>query len=147
MIDIVHRIGVRGGTPERVYEALATVEGLAEWWTRDTTGDAGVDGVIAFRFLPGGFDMVVVELVPGRLVRWEVVDGPDEWIGTEVVFEIRQEGDYTIVLFQHRGWVESVEFLYHCSTKWASYLLSLKQYVETGTGAPAPDDLMISDWH
>lgn len=64
MIDVVHRIGVQGGTPERVYEALATVEGLAEWWTRDTTGDAGVDGVIAFRFLPGGFDMVVVGLVP-----------------------------------------------------------------------------------
>jgi hypothetical protein len=37
--------------------------------------------------------------------------------------------------------------MYHCSTKWATYLLSLKQLVETGTGAPDPIDVQISDWH
>ena len=49
--------------------------------------------------------------------------------------------------FTHAGWVEPVEFLAHCSTKWAVFLLSLKALVETGTGAPAPDDVAISDWH
>ena len=51
------------------------------------------------------------------------------------------------MLFSHEGWAEPVEFLYHCSTKWASYLLSLKALVETGTGSPSPDDVRISDWH
>jgi hypothetical protein len=37
--------------------------------------------------------------------------------------------------------------MYHCSTKWATFLVSLKQHVETGTGAPEPHDLWISDWH
>lgn len=147
MIDIVHRIGIQHGTPEEVYRALTTIDGLAAWWTTDTTGDAGQDGVVAFRFIPGGFDMRVDELVPDKLVRWTVVEGPDEWVGTEVTFELRQEGEYTIVLFAHRGWSEQVEFMYHCSTKWAAYLLSLKQLVETGVGAPAPHDVMISDWH
>ena len=68
-------------------------------------------------------------------------------IGTKVRFDLKQDGDYTIVLFKHQGWKAPVEFMHHCSTKWATYLVSLKQLVETGTGAPDPDDLLISDWH
>lgn len=147
MVDIVHRIGIENSTPEQVYEALSTIEGLAGWWTTDTSGVSEVGGTIAFRFIPGSIYMSVKELVPAKSVVWEPVEEPAEWIGTEVSFALRQEGDFTIVLFEHRGWAEPVEFMYHCSTKWASYLLSLKQLVETGTGAPSPHDLQISDWH
>lgn len=150
MVDILHRIGVRGGTPETVYEALTTVEGLAAWWTDDTTGRGDVDdvgGVLEFRFPAGGFDMEVVALEPAERVEWRVVDGPEEWVGTTIDWRLRQDGDYTIVLFGHRGWREPVEFMHHCSTKWGSFLLSLKSLVETGVGAPAPRDVQISDWH
>jgi len=91
--------------------------------------------------------MKVAELEPGRLVRWDVVGGPEEWIGTSVQWDLRQDGDYTIVLFTHEGWREPVEFMHHCSTKWATFLMSLKQFLETGEGAPAPRDMKISDWH
>jgi hypothetical protein len=37
--------------------------------------------------------------------------------------------------------------MHHCSTKWGSFLLSLKSLAETGTGQPAPRDVEISDWH
>ena len=147
MVDILHRVGVKSASPEDVYAALTTIEGLSGWWTRDTTGQTDVDGAITFRFVPGGFDMKVVELVPGKRVLWEVSEGPAEWLGTQVSFDLSQVDDYTIVLFEHRGWAEPVEFMYHCSTKWASYLLSLKQLVETGQGAPSPVDVQISDWH
>jgi hypothetical protein len=33
------------------------------------------------------------------------------------------------------------------STKWATFLLSLRDLVETGTGRPSPNDLTISNWH
>ena len=148
MVDILHRVGVEGSTPEAVYRALTTVDGLAGWWTEDTTGSGDVGGVLAFRFPPvGGFDMEVVELRPSERVVWRVVDGPEEWVGTTVEWDLRQDGDWTIVLFGHRGWAEPVEFMHHCSTKWASYLLSLKELTETGAGAPAPRDVQISDWH
>ena len=55
-----------------------------------------------------------------------------------MTFELRQEGDYTIVLFTHGGWREPVEFMHHCSTKWATYLMSLKSLVETGRRRPRP---------
>jgi hypothetical protein len=51
------------------------------------------------------------------------------------------------VLFKHEGWREPVEFMHHCSTKWATFLMSLKETVETGQGRPHPDDVRISDWH
>jgi uncharacterized protein YndB with AHSA1/START domain len=146
MVDILHRVGITA-SPNEVYQALTTRDGLAGWWTDDTQGDSGIGDVLQFRFLPGGFDMKVLELDPDRRVLWEVVDGPEEWIGTNVVWELKQEGDYTIILFQHQGWKEQVEFMYHCSTKWAIYLMSLKSLVETGKGAPSPRDVQISNWH
>lgn len=88
--------------------------------------------------------MNVVAIDPGRSVHWEVIEGPAEWIGTTVKFDLAQDGDYTIVLFKHQGWREPVEFMHHCSTNWV--LMSLKSLVETGKGAPAPRDLKIDNW-
>ncbi|GIE87824.1 SRPBCC family protein [Actinoplanes regularis] len=148
MADILHRVGVKDSNPRAVYDALTTVDGLAAWWTKETTGSGETGRMLQFRFPPvGGFDMEVLRTLPGEQVTWKVVDGPDEWIGTTIDWKLRQDGDYTIVLFEHRGWKEAVEFMNHCSTKWAAYLLSLKSLVETGKGAPAPDDVQISDWH
>jgi hypothetical protein len=79
-------------------------------------------------------------------VLWQVVDGPEEWIGTKVSFDLKQEGDWTIVLFKHQGWKEPVEFMHHCSTKWAVFLLSLKSLLEAGKGAPAPNDIKLDSW-
>jgi uncharacterized protein YndB with AHSA1/START domain len=149
MVDILHRVGITPSTPQSVFDALTTIEGLAGWWTEETKGSGDVvGGVIEFRFPPvGGFDMEVVELRPRERVVWRVVDGPAEWVGTTIAWDLRQDGDWTIVLFQHQGWSEPVEFMHHCSTKWATFLLSLKSLVETGTGQPAPQDVPISDWH
>ena len=144
MVDILHRVGVNTPSPDKVYEALTTIEGLAGWWTDDTTGTAEVGGVVQFRFPPGGFDMEVVEQRPNESVEWKVVDGPEEWIGTTVNWQLRQDGDYTIVMFRHQDWKEPVEFMHHCSTKWATYLMSLKSLVETGKGAPAPRDVHVA---
>ena len=147
MVDILHRVGVKTPTPDKVYDALTTVDGLAGWWTEETNGRGDVGGVLGFRFPVGGFDMKVLALEPSERVAWQVVDGPEEWIATTITWDLRQDGDYTIVLFKHQGWKEPVEFMHHCSTKWATFLLSMKSLVETGTGAPAPRDVQISDWH
>lgn len=145
MPDILHRIATRTPGPSDVLPALTTIDGLASWWTTDTEGDASVDGVVKFRFDQGSVDMKVVEVRPDR-VRWEVAEGPEEWLNTSITFDLKQDGEYTVVLFAHEGWKEPVEFMHHCSTKWASFLLGLKDYVETGKGAPAPDDVRISNW-
>ena len=142
MVDILHRVGVQAPA-DQVYAALTAPERLAAWWTGDTRSSGDV---LEFRFTSGGFDMKILERTPDERVHWEVIGGPDEWIGTHVTFDLDRAGDYTIVLFKHEGWKEPVEFMHHCSTKWATYLMSLKQLVETGKGAPNPHDVKIDDW-
>ena len=150
-MDILHRVGIKS-SPDAVYRALTTRDGLAAWWTDRTQGEGPVGGLFQFRFVDGdvdigGFDMKVLELQPERHVLWQVVGGPDEWIGTRIRWDIRQEGDYAIVLFKHQDWREPVEFMHHCSTKWAIFLMSLKALVETGKGAPNPVDVKIDNWN
>ncbi|MBV7530509.1 SRPBCC domain-containing protein [Chitinophaga sp. sic0106] len=148
MANILHRVGIKTTSIDAVYHALTTREGLAAWWTNDTTGEGDqVGNIIAFRFGAGGFDMEVKKLQAPELVEWEVVGGPEEWIGTTVKFNLKQDGDYVIVLFQQLNWREEVEFMYHCSTKWALFLMSLKELLETGKGSPNPDDVKIDNWN
>ncbi|HET9141546.1 SRPBCC domain-containing protein [Actinophytocola sp.] len=147
MVDILHSVGIKSPAAP-VYAALTSVEGLSGWWTTDTRGDGdALGGEIQFRFGPGGFDMKVLDLDPGKHVRWEVIGGPDEWIGTHVDWNLNQDDGYTRVLFKHEGWKEPVEFMHHCSTKWAVYLMSLKSLIETGKGAPDPHDVKIDNWN
>ncbi|MFD3810595.1 SRPBCC domain-containing protein [Rhodococcus sp. NPDC058639] len=147
MVDILHRVGIKAPVAQ-VYAALTTAERIADWWTTDTRGNGDdVGGTLRFRFGAGGFDMKVLELDPGTRVLWEVIDGPGEWIGTHVSWNLEQVGDYTIVLFGHQGWKEPVEFMHHCSTKWALFLMSLKSLIETGTGTPDPRDVKIDNWN
>jgi hypothetical protein len=47
-------------------------------------------------------------------------------------------------MFRHVDWREPVEFMHHCSTKWATFLMSMKAYAETGRGTPFPDDVRVT---
>jgi len=102
--------------------------------------------VLQFRFANGGFNMKVLELDPGRRVLWQVVDGPEEWIGTKISFDLVQRADWTIVFFKHEGLKEPVEFMHHCSTKWGVFLLSLKSLLEAGQGRPWPNEIKLDSW-
>lgn len=144
MAEILHRVGVKSSVSD-VYRALTTRQGLAGWWTTDTYGNCDVGGVIEFHFgTRGFFDMKVLESDPGKRVVWQVVKGPEDWVGSKVRFDLEQEGDQATVLFRHEGWKEQSEFMHHCSTKWATFLLSMKALVESGKGRPFPDDVRIT---
>jgi uncharacterized protein YndB with AHSA1/START domain len=152
MVDIVHKVGIKSSSLDDVYQALTTLEGLCGWWTRTTQGESKVGGVLKFRFSAGGveiggFDMKVLELHPASRVLWQVVDGPADWIGTTISFDLKQDGDYAIILFKHEGWREPNEHMHHCSTKWAMFLMSLKSLLETGKGTPNPNDIKIDNWN
>lgn len=152
MVDIVHRVGIKAPV-SAVYAALASVEGVAGWWTRETTGSSHPGGRMTMRFRDpagrevGAFGIDVLTLVPNEAVRWRVQEGPPEWVGTGIEFLLSTEGEHCIVRFAHRGWREEVEFMAHCSMKWAVFLMSLRDLVETGKGKPSPDDVKIDNWN
>jgi uncharacterized protein YndB with AHSA1/START domain len=147
MADIRHRVGI-SAPREQVYAALATREGLSGWWTRDTAGGDAVGSKLEFFFgqpEPGGV-MEVVELVPGQRVAWRCVQGPDEWVDTVLSFDLSESGGETVVMFAHADWREPAEFMHHCSTKWAYFLLGMKTGLEGGSATPYPEGMAISSW-
>jgi uncharacterized protein YndB with AHSA1/START domain len=102
MPDILHRIGIKA-SPAETYKALATLPGLAGWWTTDRRGESAVGGVIACRFGErGGFDMKVLALDPAKRVLWLVIEGPAERIGTTVSFDLAPEDKFTLLRFKHQ---------------------------------------------
>jgi uncharacterized protein YndB with AHSA1/START domain len=152
MVDIIHRIGIRAPVAA-VYNALTTLDGLGHWWTEEVRGETCIGGRIEFSFrtktgdLLGRMVMAVQDLDANKAVRWRCVEGPEEWVGTDITFELSEQDGQTIILFGHRNWREAVEATYHCSMKWATFLLSLREYLETGTGKPSPHDLKIDNWN
>jgi uncharacterized protein YndB with AHSA1/START domain len=143
MADILHRVGITC-VPEKVFAALSEKQGLAGWWTKDVDASPTVGAINEFRFGDRGFQhMKVVELFPGKRVKWLCVDGAKEWIGTEFTFDLRETDGLTVLLFAQRGWKEQGEFMHYCSTKWGTYLVGLKSFCETGKGSPFPNDVDI----
>jgi len=139
MVDILHRVGIDAPL-HKVYETLTTLDGNRAWWDSNATGDATKGGVLTFF---KHFDMKVVEATLDELVKWKVVRGSEDWLNTEITFRLARKKDQTFVLFTHTGWREPTEFMHHCSTKWATFLLSLKALLEQGKGRPAPGEVQI----
>ncbi len=136
MVDILHRVGIGAPAP-KVYDVLTTLEGNRAWWDSNASGDAKQGGVLTFF----GHEFDVTETRPSELVVWHCRKGSESWVGTDITFRLVEREGQTFVIFKHAGWREPSEFMHHCSTRWAIFLLSLKQLLETGKGRPVPDDV------
>jgi steroid delta-isomerase-like uncharacterized protein len=141
---IIHSFVIKGAR-SRVYDAVATREGLAGWWTADVRGESKIGGTLSFRFAdvfkP---EMRVVDLQPGRLVKWTCVGGEERWRDNGFSFELSDEGQATRLMFRQEYARELDDTTYgEFNYNWGYYLTSLKSLCETGTGRPfgatAPD--------
>ncbi len=120
----------------KVYWAVTEKSGLSGWWTKSSEVSNRVGGISTFRFKSGAFNKMKIKSLSPTKIDWECVDGHEEWIGTQVTFELRKDGDGTKVCFSHYGWKTQSEYTGECSFHWANYLVSLKKLCETGYGTP-----------
>ena len=143
--EIWHELHLRS-TPHAVYEVLTDPKKLAGWWTTDTRGQSAVGKTLEFWFNGHlAAEMMVTELKPDALVQWRVTDrGIGDWTNTEIAFEIFPPGEKTILHLRHSKWRETAEMFPECSMHWAIFLLSLKEFVETGRGRPHPHDMPVN---
>ena len=144
MADILHLIKINA-PHEKAYQAISTVEGIRNWWTRDADLDAKIGGSGEFRFADGKriTKVQVEELKPSSRVVWKVLAAPiPTWAGTTISFEPRAEGDGgTLLHFAHRGFKDADDLFAYSATAWGYFVVSLKQYLESGKGTPHPDDV------
>jgi len=145
--EIWHEILIHASA-EKIYAALTKPDQLAHWWTIDVRGVSEVGKTLEFWF--SGYRasiMQVVDLHPRERVHWRMTDGlAQDWIGTEVQFNIFKEEGKMLLHFRHSGWSEGARSFPHCSMGWAIFLLSLKEFVETGKGRPHPYDMPVNLW-
>jgi uncharacterized protein YndB with AHSA1/START domain len=152
MATLRHQVWI-DAPAEKVFGALATAEGLSQWWAPHTVTDTPDGSVLAHSPGPehGDVRMKVLDATPERRVEWEIVSThpsrspASAWTGTRIVFEIgrrpspghwlgmENEGEpMTVIEFRHSGWDESSEFLGFCNYAWGVTLDLLRQWCEAG---------------
>lgn len=130
-------------TPEEVFTAINNPRA---WWGEDIVGKTDkVNEVFDYHFENiHSCKLRVAELVSGKKVLWKVLENDfnftkdkTEWINTEVVFDIREEGEKTRLVFTHVGLTPEDECYDACYQGWTHYIQkSLKNYISTGGGRP-----------
>jgi hypothetical protein len=76
MADILHKIDI-DATPDKVYSAVSSNQGLKSWWTTDVAGDSKKGSILNFGFYNHSFtfEMYVDELILDKTVRWKCIGG------------------------------------------------------------------------
>jgi len=130
-------------TPDEAFAAITNVRG---WWSGEIEGRTDALGEeFTYRHQDVHYTKQrISELVPGRRVAWQILDAhldftddPNEWRGTEVVFEVAPKDDQTEVRFSHVGLVPEFECYDQCSSAWGFYVNgSLRRLITTGQGEP-----------
>lgn len=142
MTDILHLLSIHAPR-EAVYEAIATVAGIRNWFSRDADLETRVGGSGEIRFAEGRriTRIEIGALEPPARVAWKVLSAPmPTWPDTTVEFEMQADDAGTTLHFAQRGFAQADDFFAMSATAWGCFLVSLKQYVETGQGTPHPDD-------
>ncbi len=138
-------------TPKEAFDAINNVRG---WWSQAIEGDTDKLGA-EFKYHYQDVHRCtfkITEFVPDKKVVWHVLDNyfsfiqdKNEWIGTDVVFEIARRGDKTEVHFTHAGLVPAYECYDVCVNAWGSYITrSLCDLMTTGKGQPNPIEEVVS---
>ena len=135
MTAIRHNVVIKA-TPEKIYEAITTQEGLASWWAKQTIAKPEVGFTNVFTFGPYRNEMEVMQLTPNKSVDWKCINSIEEWVGTNISFDIEEKEGRTILRFTHGGWRAVTDTFADCNYNWALFVKSLKSLCETGTGAP-----------
>ena len=142
MTDIYHQVGVRTEI-EKAFDALTTLEGLSGWWT-EASGESKEGGNLHFHFGDTVLEMTVMQLKPTDKIVWHCTEKKGEWKDTIITFKLDASDEQIFINFSHTGWAAQTDLCAHCSTKWAVFLLSLKDYLEKGKGQPFPDDIHVN---
>ena len=136
MADIRHKLVIKVA-PEKVYEAITTQEGLASWWCKQTTAKPQVGFVNTFTFGSSRNEMKVTGLAPNKRAEWQCINSNDEWVDTNISFDLEEKDGRIILRFAHSGWREVTDLFAECNYHWALFMKSLKSFCETGTGTPS----------
>jgi len=135
---LVHQVNIKA-TPDTIYKAISTQDGLAAFWTSDSKAESKVGSVATFGFGGPTQRMRVDELIPGQRVKWTALSDFPNWGDTTVTWDIApaEKGENSLT-FRHGNWANSVsqDDLGSINYTWGLIVERLKQYSEAGKPVP-----------
>jgi uncharacterized protein YndB with AHSA1/START domain len=126
-------------TSESLFNALTQSGERAHWWTNDLTVKPEVGSLAEFRFTQWGAGILqfeIAELDQNENVRWISRQGPPQWTGTSVIWQLIPAHNGTKLVFTHDGFAQIDKVYESTRGNWDYFLDSLKSYLETGKGTP-----------
>jgi uncharacterized protein YndB with AHSA1/START domain len=126
----------------RVYDAIATAEGISTWWDPQTPKQTDRGLVLEHNPGPehGIVQLRVVDRVPNQRIEWECISThpatspASAWTGTHFIFELSEHDGATDVEFTQTGYDERSAFFNGNTEAWGQVLQNLKRVVETSCG-------------
>jgi uncharacterized protein YndB with AHSA1/START domain len=137
MSAIVEELTIEAA-PQRVWGAITKPDEIVQWWAYQARVKPEVGSLGEFRFRPpaGVLQFEVAELDEGSKVHWISRQGPPQWAGTSVTWQLTPVPNGTKVVFTHEGFAQIDEANERTRGNWEYFLASLKSYLETGKGTP-----------
>lgn len=135
----IHQNTLVRASPEAVYDALTTAEGLDAWFTRGSEVDARPGGSIIFRWRDWGPDhytndstgKILEATRPEKFVFQWHSDNPSYATTIEIIFHATDEG--TVIRLREYGYHDTPSgraAMLECAAGWGEALTLLKFYVE-----------------
>ena len=144
MEKTTHFIGVKCTLKEMFY-AISEPSGLEKWWVTSAEGISGLGEILHLTFnnlttLKFQYD----KIIPNEKLVLTCFDSFKSWNNTQLIFEIKEKDNQIFLTHIHQKInSQDIESLTYFTTKWTVYLLSLKQYLETGVGTPYPNETKL----
>ena len=140
-LKIYHNFKIEA-PPQKVFEAISTINGLKSWWKKDTSRNAMADGELHFIFGNNQYDvMKVTAFEKDKTIEWEITESTYPecrlWDGSKISFVLlEQEDKSTVLKFQHYNFPDGYEFCGVCNYNWSVAMQSIKSFCETGKENP-----------
>ncbi|HWR16872.1 MAG TPA: SRPBCC domain-containing protein [Terriglobales bacterium] len=138
MVTIHHQLLIDAPV-SRIYDAIATADGISTWWDRQTPRHT--DSGLVLEHNPGAehgiVQLRVVDLIPNARIEWECISthpAPSPasvWTGTHFIFELAPAAGQTKLDFRQTGYDESSRFFASNRDAWRAVLENLKRVVES----------------
>ena len=138
MAEINHFLRIRV-TPDKVFNAINSVQGLKGWWLSNASGNFEKDAELDFHFGEFGTErMKITKLHENEELEWTGLK-EGMWKNTKTSFQLEKDGENTTILkFRYFDIPEDLDSdtVANLNYNWGRFLFSLKTYCETGEGFP-----------
>jgi hypothetical protein len=126
-------------------EAYEKISRVNEWWALNFEGSAQKAGdIFTVRFGDTFVTFKITEAIDSKKYTWHVTEcflpwlnDKTEWTGTDVVFEITHDNNFTKIDMTHVGLVPGAECYDRCEKGWDYFIKeSLFRFITKGNGMP-----------